>query len=183
MSDFQLDITQCEKQFVELDKSKHDRTLFDCGEPQLNHFIKQQAARHMKANISRTMVLASKQLTNGTSAICAFYTITPSAISRKQLPDALVKKLPHYPIPVFLLAQLAVDKQHHGSGLGKITLIKALQHLHSVNDHMRAYAVIVDCLNGNAESFYKKFGFASLGEQNGMVRMYLPMKQLEQLFG
>ena len=172
----------CEQQFVELDKSKHDRILFDCGAPPLNDFIKQQAARHMKANISRTMVLPSKQATDGIKAICAFYTIAPSAISRKQLPDALIKKLPHYPIPVFLLAQLAVDKKYHGSGLGKIALIKALQHLYGVNDHMRAYAVIVDCLNGNAESFYGKFGFVSLGEQNGMVRMYLPMKQLELLF-
>lgn len=177
----------CARQFEELNKSKHDRLSFDCGEDALNVFIRQHAARHMKANVSRTMVLPNSDVTNeangGKNSICAFYTITPSSIARKDLSDALAKKLPHYPIPVFLLAQLAVAKQHHGTGLGKITLVKALEHLYRVNIHMPAYAVIVDCLNKKAESFYNKFGFIPMGEQNGMVRMFLPMKQLEALFG
>lgn len=47
------------KEFVELSKSKHDRDSFDCGEQELNTFIKTQAAKHMQAGISRTMVLPS----------------------------------------------------------------------------------------------------------------------------
>lgn len=174
------------KQFVELTKADHDRNTFDCGEQALNQFIKQQALRHMKANISRTMVLPSNEFDGGNDSkklLCAFYTLAPSAISRKQLPDELAKKLPQYPIPVFLLAQLAVDKNYHGTGMGKITLIKALEHLYSINAHMRAYAVVVDCLTTNAEGFYSKFGFKKLAEQQGKVRMYLPMKQLDVLFG
>jgi len=81
-----------------------------------------------------------------------------------------------------LLAQLAVDNQYHGTGLGKITLIKALEHLYTINAHMRAYAVVVDCLTPNAQSFYSRFGFKTLGQHNGRVRLYLPMKQLEGLF-
>ena len=175
----------CSKQFVELNKQSHDRSHFACGEPELDKFIKQQALRHMKANISRTMVLPSKgNVSNAAKkAICAFYTLAPSSISRKQLPTELAKKLPQYPIPVFLLAQLAVDKQYHGSGLGKVTLIKALEHLYNINAHMRAYAVVVDCLTTNAEGFYNKFGFKKLDEQEGNVRLYLPMKQLAFLFG
>jgi len=181
---------RCSKKFEELNKANHNRALLDCGEEPLNHFIKQQALRHMKANISRTMVLPvaddafnKEDVANDKQEICAFYTITPSSISRKHLPKEVTKKLPHYPIPVFLLAQLAVDKQQHGKGLGKITLIKALEHLYRINVHMRAYAIVVDCLNENAEGFYQKFGFEVFGEQNGMLRMYLPMKQLVSLFG
>ena len=178
----------CAKKFVELDKAIHERLNFDCGEEELNHFIKQQAVRHMKANISRTMVLPSLSkiksptIENHKVSICAFYTITPSSISRQQLPEIQAKKLPHYPIPVFLLAQLAVNNQCRGTGLGKITLIKALEHLAAINTHMRAYAVVVDCLTANAESFYRKFGFKTLGKQSGRTRLYLPMKQLEILF-
>ena len=114
------------KTFVELEKASHDRASFNCGEEELNTFIRQQALRHMKANISRTMILAEfdKQVSSNQAKqkISAFYTIAPSSISRQQLP----KNKPAYPIPVFLLAQLAVDKMQQGTGLGKITLVKAL---------------------------------------------------------
>jgi hypothetical protein len=47
---------------------------------------------------------------------------------------------------------------------------------------MRAYAVVVDCLTDNAQRFYAKYGFEILCEQNGRIRMFLPMKTVEQLF-
>lgn len=171
------------KEFVELNKLQHDRNSFDCGEQELNAFIKTQAAKHMQAGISRTMVLPSLQpLLNKKYAICSFYSVAPSSISRETLPTQLAKKLPKYPIPVFLLAQLAVHKEFHGSGLGKISLIRALKYLWEVNHHMRAYAIVVDCLTDSALNFYTKFGFEILCENNGRTRMFLPMKTVEQLF-
>ena len=84
--------------FVELDKSFHDRDSFDCGELELNQFIKTQAAKHMQAGISRTMVLpAETPLPNQKLPICAFYSIAPSSINRESLPKARAKKLPRYP--------------------------------------------------------------------------------------
>jgi GNAT superfamily N-acetyltransferase len=171
------------KTFVELEKASHDRVSFNCGAEELNTFFKQQALRHMKANISRTMVFVESSDKQAKQEISAFYTIAPSSISRQQLPKNKAKKLPAYPVPVFLLAQLAVDKKQQGTGLGKITLVKALEHLYRINAHMRAYAVVVDCLNKEAEGFYSKFGFEYLCENaSGRVRLYLPMKQLEVLF-
>ncbi|NLU12255.1 MAG: GNAT family N-acetyltransferase [Gammaproteobacteria bacterium] len=171
------------KAFEELSKSKHDRDSFDCGESELNTFIQTQAAKHMQAGISRTMVLSgTAPLLNQKYPICAFYSVAPSSICRETLPASLAKKLPHYPVPVFLLAQLAVHKEFHGSGLGKVSLIKALEYLWGVNAHMRAYAIVVDCLTDSAQSFYQKFGFQVLCEQNGRVRMFLPMKTVGQLF-
>lgn len=170
-------------EFVELSKSKHDRTSFDCGEHALNAFLKTQAAKHMQAGISRTMVLPSAQpLLNKKFAICAFYSVAPSAISRETLPAQLAKKLPRYPVPVFLLAQLAVHMEFHGSGLGKVSLIRALKYLWEVNHHMRAYAIVVDCLTDSAQAFYTKFGFEPLCQHHGRTRMFLPMKTVEQLF-
>ena len=172
------------KEFMELDKSIHDRASFDCGEKELNIFIQTQAAKHMQAGISRTMVLpASVPLPNQKFPICSFYSIAPSSICRETLPKALAKKLPRYPIPVFLLAQLAVHSEFHGHGLGKVSLVKALQYLWEINSHMRAYAIVVDCLTPAAESFYAKYGFEVLCEHNGRTRMFIPMKTVEQLFG
>ncbi len=170
-------------EFVELSKSRHDRNSFDCGESELNVFIKTQAYKHMQAGISRTLVLPSAQpLLNQKYAICAFYSVTPSSISRETLPLQLAKKLPRYPIPVFLLAQLAVHKEFHGAGLGKVSLIRALRYLWDVNHHMKAYAIVVDYLNDSAQHFYTKFGFEVLCDHNGRTRLFLPMKTVEQLF-
>ena len=65
------------KSFEELNKSTHDRDSFDCGEAELNTFIKTQAAKHMQAGISRTMVLPNTEpLPNQKYPICSFYSIT-----------------------------------------------------------------------------------------------------------
>ncbi len=171
------------KEFIELDKAIHDRASFDCGEVELNEFLRTKAAKHMTAGISRTMVLpASVPLPDGRFPICTFYTITPSSISRETLTKKLMKKLPRYPVPVFLLAQLAVHSEYHNQGLGKISLIKALEYLWEINSHMRAYAIIVDCLNETAENFYSKYGFEVLCCHNSRVRMFMPMKIVGQLF-
>ncbi|HGF1207267.1 TPA: GNAT family N-acetyltransferase, partial [Klebsiella pneumoniae] len=141
------------------------------------------AAKHMHAGISRTMVLpAITVLPSNKNPICAFYTIAPGSLRRESLPESLAKKLPRYPVPVFLLAQLAVHKNYQGSGLGKVALIKALEYLWQVNGYLRAYAVVVDCLNEQTEQFYCKFGFELLCENNGRKRMFLPMKTIGQLF-
>jgi len=170
-------------EFVKLDKSVHDRVSFDCGEVELNEFIQKRAAKHMVAGVSTTMVLpASKALPNGKYPICAFYTIVPSSIARETLPASLKKKLSPYPIPVFLIAQMAVHSNYQGQGLGKITLITALKNLWGINERFKAFAVILDCLNTNIEKFYLQYDFEVLSHNKGRSRMFLPMKTVGMLF-
>jgi GNAT superfamily N-acetyltransferase len=169
--------------FVELNKTIHDRGSFDCGENDLNLFIKRQASKHMQVGISKTMVLPNiSPQEYHKHRICAFYTIAPSSIKRESLPTKLAKNLPHYPVPVFLLAQMAIHIEHQGTGLGKITLIKALEYLWQVNSQMTAYAIVVDCLNTKVQQFYEKYGFETLCDFNSKIRMYLPMKVVKNLF-
>jgi len=174
---------KCSKKIVELDKTLHDRNSFDCGSIELSTFLQRHAFRHMKVGVSKTMVLpAIKQLSNQKYPICSFYTVAPSSIERASLPQNLSKKLPHYPIPVFLIAQLAVNTKAQGQQLGKITLIKALDFLWHVNTQIHAYAVVVDCLNKSVETFYQKYGFHHLYMTQDKIRMFLPMKTVEELF-
>ena len=171
------------KAFAALDKSIHDRASFDCGEAELNEFIQMYAAKHMEAGISTTMVLAATvPLPNGKCPICSFYTIVPSSVARESLPAPVKKKLPCYPVPVFLVAQLAVHNECQGKGLGKITLIKALEYLNDIDKYLRAYAVIVDCLNHDIEQFYAQYDFQILCTIKGRTRMFLPMETIKELF-
>ncbi len=173
-----------QQEFVDLDKSIHDRDSFDCQEPELNTFIRTLASKHMKSGISKTQVLpATISLPSNLFPICSFFTIAGSTIKREDLPYSEGKKLPVYPVPVFLIAQLAVHDTYQGQGLGQITLIQALKYLLNVNEFMPSYAVIVDCLNSDAEKFYLKFGFVELCKHKGKTRLYLPMKAVIKLFG
>lgn len=165
--------------FVALDKSRHDRQFFDCGTEKLNHFLQQFAVRHRDAGISKTMVLPSQE---DEGSICAFYTLSHTEIQRRSLPQPLAKKLPRYPIPVMLIAQLAVHIKAQGHGLGKITLARALNHAYEVHLHLPSYAVVVDALNDDVQTFYQQYGFQVLDTDNSHTRLFLPMKTVAQLF-
>jgi len=168
--------------FVVFDKAIHDRKDFDCGESELNDFIQTKASKHMEAKISRTMVLPSKDpLPNGKYRICAFYAVTPSSIERDSLPEDVKKKLPSYPVPVFLLAQLAVHSEYRNQKLGKTTLLKSLEYLWKIAGNLSAFAIVVDCLNENAQNFYIKYGFQPLKTPNVRTRMFISMIVIDKL--
>ena len=165
-------------QFVELDKAVHDRKSFHCGAEELNLFLQQFAARHRAASISMTMVLPAKE---NKADICAYYTLSHTEIKRQTLPKSVAKKLPYYPIPVILIAQLAVNRKLQGQGLGKITLVRALHHAGEINEHLPSYAVVVDALDNQIQGFYVQFGFASLNGHSHRKRLYMPMQTVVQL--
>jgi GNAT superfamily N-acetyltransferase len=165
--------------FIPLDKSVHDRKAFDCGTPELNDFLQHHAARHRDAGISKTMVLPTQ---DDAGCICAYYTLSHTEIQRQSLPTAMAKKLPRYPVPVLLIAQLAVHTQAQGQGLGKVTLIRALHHCLEIHAHLPSFAVVVDAINDDIQKFYEQYGFKELDRHNERIRLFLPMKTVELLF-
>ena len=104
----------------------------------------------MGAGLSKTWVLPAQ---DNEAHICAYYTLSHTEIKRQTLPQSLAKKLPHYPVPVMLIAQLAINTKVQGQGLGKITLIRALQHCYEINHHLPSYAVVVDVRDGGVQEF------------------------------
>ena len=166
-------------EFVELGKFVHDRKSFDCGTQELNTFLRQFAVRHRDAGVSKTMVLPSEA---NEADICAYYTLSHTEIARRTLPSKLARKLPRYPIPVILIARLAVHTEAQGHGPGKVSLIKALKHSYDINLHLPSYAVVVDALDENVQSFYEQYGFQVLDTHNNRTRLFLPMKTVAQLF-
>ena len=126
-----------------------------------------------------TMVLHAEE---NKADICAYYTLSHTVLKRQTLPKSVAKKLPHYPIPVILVAQLAVNRRVQRQGLGKITLIRALGHASEINKHLPSYAVVVDALDNQVQGFYKQFGFTALGTHSNRKRLYMTMHTVKQLF-
>ena len=66
--------------------------------------------------------------------------------------------------------------------MGAVTLAKALETFARIRQAMPAYAVVVDCIDERAESFYSKYDFEILATNIGRVKMFLPMNTVLQLY-
>src|SRR6185437_7939419 len=88
---------------VVLLKAAHDRTHFDCGVEPLNTYLKQYALQNQKKGIVRNYVSCrGKQ-------VAGYYSLTYGSASQSDVPAALTKGIGKYPIPLMILARLAVD--------------------------------------------------------------------------
>lgn len=159
-----------------LDK-KHKRDEFDCGNEQLNNYLKYQAGQDMKRKLSACFVLAE----SSNNQILGYYTLSNNSIPLSSFSDDIQKKLPksYKSIPSTLLGRLAIDNKHQGRGIGKILLVDALKRSHDLSKEIGSFAVIVDPIDQEAEAFYKKYDFITLPDSG---KMFIAIKTLNQLF-
>jgi GNAT superfamily N-acetyltransferase len=157
-----------EWQIEPLDRS-HDRTTFACGKPPLDHFIQHLVGQYEKRNLGRTYVAVRP----GEKRVSGYYTLASSAIAFQDLPEPTARKLPKHPVPVILLARLAVDRQSQGQGLGEALLIAALGRCLDMADKIGVHAVEVDAIDQQAKAFYEKYGFIAL--PNKELHLFLPI--------
>lgn len=152
---------------------RHNREYFDCGEVELNDYLKRYASQDMKRNISRTFVAIS----HNSPDILGFYSLSMGAIGFHELPQT--KKLPKYPIPVARLTRLGVDKSSQGKGLGEYLLMAALKRCYDVSQEIAMYGVVVDAKHEAAKNFYVKYGFKELTTQP--LTLFVTRSYIEQL--
>lgn len=131
----------------------HDVSTFACGESALNRFLKRYALINQANEISRTYV------TTRGGYVAGYYTLAFGSVSHDQAPAKIKAELPQYPIPILLLARLAVDIREKGKGLGKSLLRDALLRTVQAADIAGLRAMLTHAKNDVAKSFYEKFGF------------------------
>ena len=95
---------------------KLDRTHvvepFTCGQPELDRFLIRHALGAQQSNSSQTYVaVAGKE-------IIGFYTIVAGEVHHANAPERVVKGMPRHPIPLLVLARLAVHSSAQGRGIG-----------------------------------------------------------------
>ena len=93
----------------------HLRDGFDCGKPSLNGFLHSLVTQYEKRNLGRTYVA----LPAADQRVMGYYTLAIGAIDVESLPANEGKKLPRHPVPIVLIARLAVDRSVQGRGLGE----------------------------------------------------------------
>jgi GNAT superfamily N-acetyltransferase len=157
--------------------------------PSFAHQISQLGAEHNRADfhsgsepLDRYLRVATPFVLYDTDAerIAGYYTLAATGLQFDDLPAAMQKKLPRYPIvPAILLGRLAVDQRYQGQGLGAFLLVDALRR--SLINEIVAAAVVVDAKDDAARSFYEYHNFISLAEQP--LRLFLPMTLIARQLG
>ncbi len=169
-------------EFSPLNPSAINVKSFDCGKDAINTYLRRYAAKNMALNLNRTFVLPyASEDSSGKSHVAAYYTLAHQSLVREQLPDP--SRLPRYPVPVILLAQLGIDRRFHRQGLGAKTLVHALRHacqIASKPNGIPALGTVLDVLDQEALGFYRSFDFFLPLTDNPM-KLYVPMASLETL--
>jgi len=154
----------------------HDRGVFDCGNSSLNKYIRKFASQNDRRALSKTYVAVKP----GTKTVLGFHTLASSKVEFASLPPALREKLPRYPIPVILLARLAVDLRHQGNGLGRFLMMHAFSRVLEVSRAVGVRGLVVKPVNHSSSGFYGRFGFISLHDD---THLFLPLETIVQAAG
>lgn len=131
----------------------HAIDAFDCGREPLNRFLIRFALQNQQAGASQTYVaLADEQ-------IAGYYTLAVGQVDFDNAPPRLTKGLARHPVPIMLLARLAIATSWQGKGLGagllKDAMLRTLQAAEIAG--IRAFAV--HAKDDQARTFYEHFDF------------------------
>jgi len=147
----------------------HDLASFDCGEPALDHWLRQRALKN-ESRYSRSYVVCEGK------RVVAFSSLSAGSVARAAAPSNLRRNAPET-IPVSILARLAVDRGYAGRGLGTDLLADALKRCATAAKELGIAAVLVHAKCEAAKRFYQ--GRARFREYPPDSRiLFLPMDAL-----
>jgi GNAT superfamily N-acetyltransferase len=111
--------------------------------------------------------------------VVGYYALAAGSVEHEEVPARIRKGLARYPVPVILLARLAVDQQERGRGLGAALLKDALTRAARAADEIGARAILVHAKDDEARSFYEHFDFEP--SPSDPLHLFLLMKDLRAL--
>ena len=146
---------------------------FDCGQDDLNRFLKRFALANQAANAAQTYVACRA------ARIVGYYSLVVGSVQREDSPSRVVKGMARHPIPVMILARLAVDRSDQGSGIGKALLKDALLRTADAADIAGMRAMIVHAKDEDARRWYAQFDFEP--SPTDPLHLFLLLKDLKRL--
>lgn len=126
---------------------------FECGETVLDEWLKRRAMNNQLSGASRTFVVTDQDC-----RVYGYYAMAAGAVSHQLATSAVRRNMPD-PVPVMVLARLAVDQRTQGIKLGASLLQDAVKRAVVVSQNAGVRAVLVHALHDNAKGFYEHYGF------------------------
>jgi GNAT superfamily N-acetyltransferase len=157
---------------VALLESGHQRGEFDCGIEPLNVYLKQYALQNQKKGIVRNYVSCRDM------RVVGYYSLAYGSVAQSDAPPALTKGIGKYPIPLMILARLAVDLREKGQGLGKALLKNAVLRTLQAADIAGLKAIVAHAKNSEAKQFYEKHGF--IPSPRDPLHLFFPLDPLRK---
>lgn len=148
---------------------------FDCGQPALNQFLQRFALVNQKANSAQTYVSCCS------GSVAGFYSLAVGSVEPAAAAPRVTKGMPQHPVPVMILARLAVDMQHQGMGLGKALLKDALLRTAQAADIAGIRALLVHAKDEQARQWYLNWEFEP--SPSDPYHLFLLMKDLKAMVG
>src|SRR6202521_6165276 len=130
----------------------HDLSEFECGEPSLDHWLRQRALQNEESGASRTYVVCAGQ------QVVGYYALAVGAVAHAGAPGRVRRNMPD-PVPVMIIGRLAVDQEFHGHGLGQGLLRDAVLRTVQAADIAGIRAILVHAISSDAQRFYERHGF------------------------
>jgi GNAT superfamily N-acetyltransferase len=130
----------------------HDLSVFACGEPTLDEWLRRRAIANQVSGVSRTYVL-----TQG-DRVAGYYTLAAGAIAIGEAPGRVRRNMPD-PIPMAVLGRLAIDRTWQGRGLGRLLLRDAILRTRQAAATIGIRGLLVHALSSAAKRFYEASGF------------------------
>ena len=146
---------------------------FGCGQPALDQFLQRYALVNQKANSAQTYVCCRG------GEVVGFYSLAVGGVDPEDAPARVVKGLARHPVPVMILARLAVDRDHQGRGLGKALLKDALLRTAQAADIAGIRCLLVHAKDEAARQWYVSWEFES--SPTDPYHLFLMLKDLKAL--
>ena len=126
---------------------------FTCGEVSLDEWLKRRALSNQLSGASRTFVVTEQE-----QQVVGYYALAAGAVAHQLATSGVRRNMPD-PIPVLVLARLAVDYRAQGRQLGAALLQDAVQRAVAVSQNAGVRALLVHALHERAKQFYLRYGF------------------------
>jgi len=139
-----------------IEKLRHDHAVgaFDCGHHALNRFLHQYALVNQVSGSSTTYVGVSDQ------TVIGYYSLAVGSVEYEEAPARITQGLAHHPVPIALLAKLAVDQQWQNRGVGKGLLRDAMLRTLHAADILGIRAMMVHAKDEGVKGFSQHFNFS-----------------------
>jgi GNAT superfamily N-acetyltransferase len=141
---------------------------FACGESSLDDWLKRRALANQTSGASRTFVVVDPS-----GRVFGYYAMAAGSVSHQAAASQVRRNMPD-PVPVMVLARLAVDRRAQGIQLGGALLQDAVQRTLAIAQNAGVRALLVHALHERARQFYEHYGFRESPQHPLTLMLRLP---------